>query len=190
MPKWVENMLWISEAITFPIVILVLIPGFVWLFHNEIRGLLERSALNVPWFRQANVPSQKNAVAISEPDGAERRRERENAQNQELQQALFVSRIETAFERVYRVIYGSQMKALMELSTTPTGLAREGLSKHIPLGAIIANVMTFEQWIGYLERTGLVETQGQIVVISEIGKQFLLYVERQQYAELGPYPNL
>ena len=38
MPVWVEIMLWISEAITFPVVLLVLVVTVLFLFSERDRG--------------------------------------------------------------------------------------------------------------------------------------------------------
>ena len=196
MPVWVEDMLWILEAITFPVVILLLSVGGVWLFYKQIKELLGviidrlgQSPITLPDGTRVHAPKQKEASINRETEQLEQQLERQNAANRErwLTQTLMQSLEQLRFERIYRVIYGSQMKVLKVLNESP-GLTREALAQY-PSLAVIVSGTTFDQWLQFLVDTGLVEAQEQSFVITEVGRRFLGYVVEQRYAELGQYPQ-
>ena len=207
MPKWVENMLWISEAFTFPIVILILVVAVLFLFRKELAVRIQHSSFKVGNLavsapHQSEPPAVPGTYVRPEPDTPpepdttpeierrEHRLERENAELREhaLRQALAESQWETYFERTYRSIYSSQMRALNDLNPTGAVLTQDALRKYMPLVLPISGT-TFEQWFQFLVNSGLVMVQGQGVVISEVGRRFLLYVTQQGYPQSGHYPQ-
>lgn len=205
----------ITASITFPLVILVLVAGFVWLFYDQIKKLfseiterLKESPITFPGGTQMGVPSgdepptEDKAPTITQPQTAspavkariEQLRvflhesgvtDRESL----LLQALAEKEFSTFYERVYREIYGSQISALRAVNSANNGIAQKSLRELQPL-TVIQSGMTFEQWFQYLETNALVVSQGQNVQITDSGREFLIYVTQQGYPELGQYPGL
>ena len=218
MPVWVDIPLTVFEritgAMTFPVVILVLVAGFVWLFYDQIKKLfseiterLKESPITFPGGTQMGVPSgdepptEDKAHTITQPQTAspavktriEQLRvflhesgvtDREGL----LLQALAEKEFLAFFERVCREIYGSQIRALRALNSANAGIAQESLRDFQSL-PVIQSTMTFEQWFQYLATNALVVSQGQNVLITDSGREFLIYVTQQGYPEFGLYPG-
>lgn len=190
MPVWAENMLWISEAVTFPLVTLILIPVFFGLFFKEIKKFLSSSRFAPPWSREGNPPRQDGVLVLPDPDGAEQRPEREDTErrDQALQQALEASQWETYFEQTYGLIFASQMRVLNDLNPPGMVLTQNVLRTYVPT-TLTQFGTTFEQWIQYLVARGLVEVHEQNVLISEAGRRFLRYVADKNYSQWGRFPQ-
>ena len=137
--------------------------------------------------QQSNPPEVPEAVEVPEAARLEHQREIENAAEREqaLRQALWESQLETYFEITYRVIFASQMRVLKLLNESPTGFRQDALRLLAP-AAITASGAALERWSQYFLTSSLAVVQDQNIVISEPGRNFLLYVTRQGYPELGP----
>ena len=201
MPMWAEIVFLVFEAITFPVVILILVPVLVWLFFDEIKHRLGKSPITLPGGAQIGAPGTDDAPAIPQPPIASPAVE---ARVQQLRQmldehggtnrehtllhALAVSQFATTFELVYRVIYASQIKALKALNASPTGITKDALQAFLPQALVNSMGTTLDQWLEYLERAEFVAYHGQFVLITDVGKQFLIYVTDRRYSEFGLYP--
>jgi hypothetical protein len=84
------------------------------------------------------------------------------------------------FERHYRLIFGSQLRLLQTLSSTP-GMELSEIEAFffLPIkqthSAFYVNY-TFEQWLEYLREAGLVQITGKKVFITDKGKEFLKFL--------------
>ena len=175
---------------------------------NEITERLKESPITFPGGTQMGVPSgdepptEDNAPKIPQPQNAspavKERIERLRAFLDEsgfldresfLLQALAGKEFSAFFERVYREIYGSQIRVLKALNSSQAGLVQEETLRDFQSLAVIQSAMTFEQWFQYLATNALVVSQGQNVLITDAGREFLIYVNQQGYPEFGQYPG-
>ncbi|MDQ5822320.1 MAG: hypothetical protein M3540_12845 [Actinomycetota bacterium] len=94
------------------------------------------------------------------------------------------------FERIYRVIYGSQIAALRSLNATEDGVPQIALEAHLNQSKATWTTMpfiqslTFEQWMGFLLRNGLAihpEPPNGPYKITSKGSGFLGYIEAGRY---------
>ncbi|WP_435641421.1 hypothetical protein [Micavibrio aeruginosavorus] len=89
-------------------------------------------------------------------------------------------------EIVYKEVYGSQIKFLLAVSNVPDGYSREYIEKSYyslakkEFTKFYDNV-SFEQWLSYLFRLGLVRPDGDRVSITDDGKEFVNYLVRNGY---------
>ena len=94
--------------------------------------------------------------------------------------------IELHFERVWAGIYRSQFDALEFLNAVPEGILRDQLKQPFYDAAALrypdtyANY-TFDQWLGFLVRSGLVSVEGNNVVLNLDGREFLAFAVRCGY---------
>jgi hypothetical protein len=107
---------------------------------------------------------------------------------QSLLRQLAVTRIRADFESIYAHSYGSQIAALRTLRATPAGATKETLEPHLAqvkrdmkLPSWI-HALSFEDWLGYLQRSGLAELGADgLCHITPKGTAFLDYVEGLGY---------
>jgi len=95
---------------------------------------------------------------------------------------LAEARIATEFEKIYRLIFGSQIAGLRELNSrhsVPTAEARRRFDEEV----VPANPdfyrgeqFTFEQWLGFLRNSGLVAEAEERLSLTPLGKDFLGYL--------------
>lgn len=103
---------------------------------------------------------------------------------------LAVAELGRDFERIYRVIYGSQIAALRSMLAAPEGLPREALEAHLTASKATWTAMpfiqslTFEQWIGFLLSNALAmlpqPPPGPYRITSK-GSGFLGYIDAGRY---------
>jgi hypothetical protein len=114
------------------------------------------------------------------------------AERTQLLRLVAVKDIQLDYERIHRIIYGSQIAALRALRSGQGGtLSRADLEPHLARSkslwtavAVIQN-LTFEQWIGYLASHGLVEATAGIAAaaaggayrITPKGEGYLDYID-------------
>jgi hypothetical protein len=136
----------------------------------------------------AAVAEGLEAAHGAELAGAERGKEGVRS----LLRQLAVTGIRADFESVYAHIYGSQIAALRTLRATTSGAAREALEPHLTevkrdlrLPSWI-HALSYEDWLGYLQRNGLVEHgSDHFCQITPKGIGFLDYVEGLGYPPKG-----
>ncbi|MBI5711259.1 MAG: hypothetical protein HZC42_13305 [Candidatus Eisenbacteria bacterium] len=85
-------------------------------------------------------------------------------------------------ERIYGLIFGSQIDAL-QLLNSPNLVSAEIIRPYYNTAAASAPALyaayPFEQWLAFLSSWGLVEMQGQGLRTSEFGRLFLHYLIEQ-----------
>jgi hypothetical protein len=123
----------------------------------------------------------KHAAELAEP-------QRDEEGLQSLLRRLATTGIRADFESVYAHIYGSQIAALRTLRATPVGATREALEPHLAevkhdlrLPSWI-HALSFEDWLGYLQRNGLAELGADdLYHITPKATGFLDYVDGLGY---------
>jgi hypothetical protein len=103
---------------------------------------------------------------------------------------LAQSRLETVFERVYGAIYGSQIAGLRELIKRGGKIsmadAVKGFDEAKSRSAFPAN-FTFDLWLQFLKAFDFIEAEDNEIRITDIGKDFLLYLSARGLPENKPY---
>lgn len=99
--------------------------------------------------------------------------------------------IEVAFERMHNVIFGSQILGLRRLNESGSATideAREFFNEHAaqPFPELYSDY-SFEQWIGYLLAVGLIVQNGNTIQITDLGRDFLIYLTAHRLTEQKPY---
>lgn len=100
--------------------------------------------------------------------------------------ALAQSQLETAFERIYQWIFGSQilgLRRLHERTTVSVEDARQFFEEFRSKDPTAYGSYGFNEWLGFLINQGLVRRDGDAVTITEIGRDFLQYLFAQRKAE-------
>jgi hypothetical protein len=100
---------------------------------------------------------------------------------------LAVSQVSYAFEKVYRVITGSQIDALLFLHARPWGAPEQGVKEIYRQNPETAKVLTPEAWWEYLNASALVVVENGVAFITPVGEDFLDYLLRQRYTDRKPY---
>lgn len=98
---------------------------------------------------------------------------------------LAATQITLIFERIYHVIFGSQIALLQYLNTLPNGDNRENLQPfyiECRKRLEITGDYTFEKYVDYLESMILVRLNGDRYCITQRGREFLEYLVKQGYS--------
>jgi hypothetical protein len=87
------------------------------------------------------------------------------------------------FERIYADIWGSQIASLQFLNSASPGVASTRLQPAYDRAAkqwpAFYKNYSFENWLGFLERNGLVEITGSTIAIRLLGREFLKHLVHQ-----------
>lgn len=91
------------------------------------------------------------------------------------------------FEQIYRLIYGSQLRALHALNERePQGVPLKFLERYYEFGAIDAPEVyaayPFDRWFGFLEGRTLVLQREGMAHITVLGREFLKYLVDAGYS--------
>jgi hypothetical protein len=201
------------RVFVWPALVLFVVAYAVRRYGGNIGGLIDRIRfLKAPWLEAGfhgpqqqlagdeeaaveRVEESKELVqAYQEEDEAHEAQVMEARLEREyLRRRLAVTEIQLDFERIYRVIYGSQIAALRSLRAAPEGsLPRGFLESHLALSKAtwtafphIQN-LTFEEWLGFLVRNELVSVPvandlasvlAQHDTITQKGAAFLDYID-------------
>jgi hypothetical protein len=105
---------------------------------------------------------------------------------------LAAARLGRNFEQIYRVIFGSQIAGLKALASASGGsTSREesasffdGVKAKFPE---FYEKNTFDEWIQYPKTAGLVTQTGDQISITELGREFLIYLGAVQLSENKPF---
>jgi len=129
---------------------------------------------------EARILDDPRIKGITDP------REREKV----LLRFLASARASFHFERVYRLIYGSQIEALKYLvSRGAGGIPKTELKPLYDAAAqsypLIYPKVTFDDWVRFLQTTGLIDVdpQGNVVRLSLSGREFLKHLVDMGYSE-------
>lgn len=112
----------------------------------------------------------------------------QQAQLDYLFEQIAIKDLSLDYERIYRVVYGSQVSALRSMRATPEGVPRGVLEAHLDQAKQTLTAvpwiqrLTFEDWFGFLQRSGLalVALDGLYRITSK-GTGFLFYIESHGY---------
>jgi hypothetical protein len=90
--------------------------------------------------------------------------------------------ITVMFNRVYYLIFGSQLQLLDSLSGNSAGVGKDVAKREFfdPAAAkqpeFYGKPDAFEQWLKFLTDMELLSATGELIVITQIGKEFLVYL--------------
>lgn len=96
--------------------------------------------------------------------------------------------VRLGFEKIYRIITGSQLDALLHLHARPWGVSEDDLRKFYTRDPETAKSLTWETWRGFLiASTGFVrvDEKGNLI-ITPPGELFLGYLLRERYTAPKP----
>jgi hypothetical protein len=104
---------------------------------------------------------------------------------------LAVSRLETIFERIYRVIFGSQILALRTLNSAIRPVSIEDAQKFFAdfkeKYPEAYDNYGFDGWFGFLIKESLITIENNLIVITEGGRDFLMFLTHRRLPESKPY---
>jgi hypothetical protein len=103
---------------------------------------------------------------------------------------LAEARLETIFEKIYRGIFGSQIAALRLVSKSPRATFADLFKLFFPYkekDQEFYEKYGFEGWMGFLETEGLLITKNENIEITDLGLEFLQYLDRRRLPENKPY---
>lgn len=106
-----------------------------------------------------------------------------------LTRALAESCLSTAFERIYRIIYGSQISMLRLLNENPhfrEHHVRDFFSRVKDRFPEIYANYTFDRWLDFLKTAQLAVQIEDRLQISDVGRDFLTYLTLQGLPEAKP----
>lgn len=106
---------------------------------------------------------------------------------------LAEARLGLHFERIYRIIFGSQLRGLRRLheqGSVTVGDARQYFNSVVNENPAFYTVESFGSWLDFLLRAGLVrkvglhlDSDGTQLQITSFGEDFLRYVHEQRYTD-------
>jgi hypothetical protein len=135
------------------------------IFANPLISQIEQSIFDDPTFKAETDPNQRQRILL---------------------RYLASSRISFAFERIYRVIFGSQIKALKYLAGVPAAKKAdlEGLyADAVAAYPAMQKGTSVDGWLQFLQNTGLVHSGGDVVQITLLGREFLKHLIDMRYPE-------
>jgi hypothetical protein len=107
---------------------------------------------------------------------------------------LVVAQLALDYERIFRVIFGTQIQALRSMQATPEGVHRDALQKLVDESALGASIVraasggaptiSFQSWIGFLLIYRLAENpppDTDVYKITTRGTGFLNYIDAGRY---------
>lgn len=103
---------------------------------------------------------------------------------------LAQSRLETLFEQTYRLIFGSQISALKLLNQgirASDADARAHFEHQKELNPEVYEHYGYEQWLGFLLGRDLIMQSKDTFEITDIGRDFLLYLTAKGLSENKPF---
>lgn len=103
---------------------------------------------------------------------------------------LAQSRLEGVFERVYGPIFGSQILGLRALAAKPAGKVLRGEAlqffDELKSKSVISADIAFEAWLQYLVAFDLVKKTDDEVSITDVGRDFLMFLSAKGLPENRP----
>lgn len=83
------------------------------------------------------------------------------------------------FENTFSLIYGSQIVALQDLNSVPGRRAEEArgfYERGVKASPELYQNYSFDQWLGFMKSKGLINQDGDVVGITDAGRDFLRYM--------------
>ncbi len=106
-----------------------------------------------------------------------------------LLKTLATSQIALQFEKTYRIIYGSQIESLRFLARQSAPLLEVNVLSSFydqsVLRGLKAENWTFDNWLGFLETSLLVQRQGILIGLTVRGREFLKYLIDERLPDKG-----
>lgn len=201
--EWAKALFDLVKGIAWPLALFMI----VWVFRNQLRERIRdlisvgpTGAVLQPPSQQQTVQSIVDLSAVEIPlQSARPITQRIENEMQDVPQteryhklvvALAVSRLERAFEWVFSIIFGSQILALRHLSTVEfvTTSAAEAFfhEKVVPINPEFYSNVEYWRWNSFLVGQQLVKIEGNHVSITELGRDFLLFVDVNKPNESRP----
>jgi hypothetical protein len=194
------------QYLFWPAAVLILAVIFIIAFKKPIERLLDRTKkIGTTGLDASAVTAQETAIERV-PTAADELlgrfddamlRLREDAIRLELEQRrvdnpadrervlirhLAAAQVYAGFERVYRVIFGSQLQMLQALNSMGTA-HKDNLKRHYDFAAILEPGFyasySYDQWLHFLQSNFLVQVEGDAVTISIAGRDFLMFIVRE-----------
>jgi hypothetical protein len=191
---------YVEAVLSWPVVIGGALVFIFWRYHNNIAGLLDRvravrwrtgEALLEPRIQEPPDDEGVDDDDLLGPIVAEYEEQIAEADQtvEDLQRDLAFTEIMLEFERIYRIVYGSQLAALRELKgALPAGLPRSGLEHHhraarakwgdavLPADPAV--------WLSFLQAAGLAELRPDGgYYLTQKGDTFLNYINSRGYPD-------
>ena len=200
-PAWVDLLVRLVEAVAWPVTI-----GFsVFILRRQLIALFGRvtrigtpvgevelaqphqpSELEESSERASEVARRVPAEVVAEVRALTEAATASEANVANLQQANQLLAIQLHYERIYRWIYGTQMRFLeaLEGATEPTGpiIVTMLYGGHTEAAGVWA--LSEDAWVGYLKNNGLVDevtTPRKGLMITDYGRWFLIYCRALRY---------
>jgi hypothetical protein len=199
-------------ALKWPLTVVVIVGIIIFALRSAIARLVDRIS-EVDWgtrkVRAGGTPQQSNTLpepgaappqllgdpAVEAavvhirremqleriPDPAERERR--------LLQLTAQASLSWLCERTYRMIFGSQIRALQSMNVTGP-VPREVVQVDYDIAARgnseLYDRYPFDSWFGFLTGSGLIVVQDDLVHITDFGRVFLVYMVQQGLETITP----
>jgi hypothetical protein len=107
-----------------------------------------------------------------------------------LLRALSTARLDGGHEFTYNRIFGSQITALKRLNEVGQATVDDARAFFAPYASQFPQLYStygFDSWLGFLTNSGLVTQTGNTIAITDIGRDFLLYITDKRLLENKPW---
>jgi hypothetical protein len=133
-------------------------------------------------------PSPRPAVNIIETRFRDELSKIEAAERREpiLVRALALSRLEAGHEFIYIRIFGSQIAGLKRLNEAGRATVDDAREFFKPYAEKFPQLYTnygFDGWLGFLKSAYLIQQDGNVLQITEFGRDFLMHLTERRLAE-------
>lgn len=212
MPTWLQVLTIVFDVIkqlVWPLVVITL----VYWFRSEIRVLIPKLKRAGPEGVEFESTERQQAASVSPPGelkqlpGISRTPAIERVErvlraniNQQYPHAteredhltrfLAEAHLVAHFERTYRIIFGSQidgLKILNQRGDVPENEAREFFQQVQQKYPEVYRTYGYDDWLGFLLRRDLIERRNGNIVLTDIGRDFLLYMTTCGLFENKPF---
>lgn len=114
----------------------------------------------------------------------------EEKQTDVLIRLLAQSRLETAHEQTFLQIFGSQLALLRKMQSAGSRSLEE-IERDFSFAKLehpdAHSNRTFEEWLGFLLIRGLLRPAGKMQEITDLGRDFLMYLDARHYGHTRPF---
>lgn len=176
------------DTLAWPVVVLVLVALFVFLFRHQIAELIKRiTGVSGPGGARIDISPQAAAELPEGPTGGalDAALQEAEAKVQQHQQSATYYYVLWLFENIYRVAYGTQLGLLFAARSSGTnGLDEETVKvifeRHLELvrKTLPEYQYSFALYIGFLNNNGLVTIAARYH-ITDTGRAFLNWMSLQ-----------
>ncbi len=185
----------------------------LWRFPNEIKALLQRfKKAGMLEFSTTEQQKQPEALPLTKheelmrafdspmllafeskikSDLTQRGDPDPQKQIDALVRHLAVANIRAIFERLARLIFGSQLELLIHLNSRFEGETPSDLKHYYDLAAVASPGLykdySYDQYLGFLKSNNLVQEMGGRLYVTDMAKQFMTYLI--QTGDTAPRPH-